>query len=49
MTKDEVVIISHDGDLKRICETDGKSNIYEYNYEELPSYRKIYKTGLTNE
>ena len=52
MTKDEVVIVSHDGNLWRICEipTDEKRrHVSEFDYDELPCYKQSFKTGLLGE
>ena len=38
MTKDGVVIVAHDDDLKRICGID--KNIQDFNYEELPLMKR---------
>jgi len=52
MTKDNIVIVSHDGNLSRVCEfSEGEQrrHISEFNYDELPSYKKGFKTGLLGE
>ena len=42
MTKDGVVIVAHDDDLKRICGVDRK--IEEFNFDELPPILKSFPT-----
>lgn len=34
MTKDGVIVVAHDDDVKRLCGID--KNIEEFNYDELP-------------
>eukprot|EP00347_Sterkiella_histriomuscorum_P004184 403361426 len=45
MTKDGVVIVAHDDDLKRLCGIDRK--IEEFNYEELPLIKRSITTHFS--
>ena len=52
LTKDDEVIIAHDYNLSRTCllnPNEDKEYIGEFNYNELPPYRKKYTTGLIGE
>lgn len=47
MTKDGVIIISHDDDLKRQCGVD--KPISDYNYEDLPKMMPSFNTHFSDE
>jgi len=46
MTKDGVVIISHDDELNRLCGVDQK--ISDFNYEELPKLKRAIPLHFSN-